>query len=91
MKKLQLVPLTEKQKEIMVFVTQFIRRNGFAPRYIDIALGTEAKTPGAIAGILNALQKKGYIQYEANKHRGLFLSPITYKLTNRQVKNIAVV
>jgi len=91
MKKLQLNPLTEKQKEVLIFVAQFIRKNGFSPRYVDIATGTEARTPGAIAGILNALQKKEYITYEACKHRGIFLSPIIYKLTNRQIKNIAII
>ena len=91
MKKLQLAPLTENQKEVFIYVTQYIRKNGFSPRYIDIANDTSARTSGAIAGILNGLANKGYINYEKNKHRGLFLSVITERLNNRQIKNIAII
>ena len=91
MKKLQLAPLTEKQKEVFIYVTQYIRKHGFAPRYIDIANETSANTAGAIAGTLNGLANKGYLNYEKNKHRGLFLSATTEKLNNRQIKNITVI
>ncbi|MCK5023326.1 MAG: hypothetical protein KAS04_04085 [Candidatus Aenigmarchaeota archaeon] len=60
---------TERQMQIMEFISGFFKRNLCVPTYREI--GSEFRIPwtNAILDHLRALEKKGWIQLEPNKGR----------------------
>ena len=62
--------LTERQKEIVNHIDEYIKQNGFSPSIRDIALHFEISAKGAHDHIL-ALEKKGAIKRHFKKSRSL--------------------
>lgn len=64
--------LTDKQQQIISFITDFIMEKGYPPTIREVALGFEITAKGAYDH-LKALEKKGYIKTSKNQSRGLEL------------------
>jgi len=62
--------ITEKQQEILDYIIDYVKKNGYPPTKPDIAkhLGKNATL---IVLQLNALEKKGYIKLSPNVARGI--------------------
>ncbi len=68
--------LTDKQRDIFDFISNYIKENGFPPSVRDIGHGVGLTSPASVHMHLQALQKKGYIERSGGKNRGLtILSP----------------
>ncbi len=68
--------LTDKQREIFDFISNYIKENGFPPAVRDIGHGVGLTSPASVHMHLQALQKKGYIERSGGMNRGLkILSP----------------
>ena len=64
--------LTDKQKEILDFVSEFSRREGMAPTIFEISERFKIKSATAFAHV-RALQRKGFVN-RSSKARSLTLS-----------------
>lgn len=68
--------LTERQRQVLVFVEGFCGRQGYPPTVREVAAHFGIQ-PRAAADHLTALKKKGYLHREPGRSRGLVLSPRT--------------
>lgn len=60
--------LTEKQKEVLEYITRFKEVNGYSPSMREIARGTyTGVTP--VHTIMEELKDKGYIDYKPRQSR----------------------
>ena len=62
--------LTDRQREMLEFIKQYIAEKGYPPTYreIGVALGVD---PGAIYQKVIALEKRGYLRLKPGKPRTL--------------------
>ena len=63
--------LTNRQKQVLDFITSFIRDEGYPPTRSDICKALGFKSPNAAEDHLKALQKKGVIELQAGSSRGI--------------------
>lgn len=63
--------LTDRQKEVLEFITNFLSEHSYPPTVADIASHFGFASPNAAASHLNALRKKGYIHTEPRASRGI--------------------
>lgn len=76
--KMLLKHLTEKQKQVYLFIRDYILSHKHSPyiREIQEALGISSHK--SVIDRLLALEKKGYIKRKLNKHRSIVLSKNNY-------------
>lgn len=65
--------MTERQKEVLTFISAFTAENGFAPSYREIGTSLNI-TPNAVRSKLQALQAKGCITVPAGRQRAIALT-----------------
>lgn len=65
--------LTERQKEILEFIRQFIDETGYPPTLRDISRKFGMSSTFGVQRHIDALTKKGYLSKESNTSRGLCL------------------
>jgi repressor LexA len=63
--------LTDRQREILDFITQSIRERGYPPTLREIGIHFGIKSTNGVNDHLRALEKKGYLQREDLKSRAL--------------------
>ncbi len=67
--------LTERQKQILDFVSEFLRENGIAPTHLEIRREFGFRSYGTVHKHLKLLREKGYLRGGWNQKRGLELTP----------------
>src|SRR5664279_3372671 len=67
--------LTDRQREILDFITQSIRERGYPPTLREIGLHFGIRSTNGVNDHLRALEKKGHLQREDLKSRAL--RPVT--------------
>ncbi len=63
--------LTERQNEILTYITQFREENGFPPTLREIGKKFSISSTFGVKRHLDALVKKGYLTIESNASRGI--------------------
>ena len=63
--------LTRRQKELMDFLSEFIRKNGYSPSYEEIASGLNLASLATVHKHIQALQAKSYLRRSFNHSRSL--------------------
>jgi repressor LexA len=71
--------LTRRQKELMVFLDGFIRRNGYSPSYEEIASGLELASLATVHKHIQALETKQYLKRSYNHSRSLEITEKYFK------------
>ena len=61
---------TEKQKKILDFIDNYIRKNNISPSFTDIARASGIST-GTVRDQLSLLQKKGLLSWAPNTKRSI--------------------
>ena len=69
-------PLTQRQKQILKFISQFIEKNKFPPTRSELSRHFGFKSPNAAEAHLRALEKKAVIGIERGVSRGITLLPL---------------
>jgi REP element-mobilizing transposase RayT len=64
-------PLTERQQQVLEFVEDHVRRNGFPPTLREIGTALGLPNVNAVRGHVEALEKKGYLAKDPDKARSL--------------------
>lgn len=70
-------PLTKRQKEILVFISDHIQSAGFPPTRNDLSKHFGFRSPNAAESHLRALENKGVIRIEAGQSRGITLTGLS--------------
>lgn len=63
-------PLTQRQEEVLEFITHFIEHHRYAPTYRELGDHFQVTLNG-IRGHLMALQRKGYVEWQPHCARTL--------------------
>ena len=63
--------LTKRQKEILDFITYYLKDNDYAPSYMEIADHLGVSSPATIHQHVKALEEKGYLKANLNQKRAL--------------------
>jgi repressor LexA len=81
------LPLTQRQKQALDYITKYIQENGYSPALKDVAgfLGTENLSTAQY--FIEQLSQKGYLKRETYKNRGI--SPISQSQTVQLLGYIA--
>jgi repressor LexA len=66
--------LTKRQKEILDFLTEFIRREGYSPSMEEIAAHFGFASLNAVYKHLEALEARGFLTRDSNRARSIELS-----------------
>ncbi len=67
------MPLTPTQKEILNFLTRFLRKHGSAPTIAEIQEHLDFSSPASVHEQLSALENEGVIRRQKRVHRGIEL------------------
>ena len=59
-----MLPRTQRQKEILDFITRFLERHGYVPSYTQIARQFGVKSRATIAKHIAALERRGLLSRE---------------------------
>jgi repressor LexA len=65
--------LTERQKQVLKWIEESIKRSGQAPTVRELQTKLGCSAPMGVVSHLNALEMKGYIERVDNKARGILL------------------
>jgi len=71
--------LTRRQKEVIDFLDNFIRSNGYSPSFEEIAEGLGLASIATVHKHLTALESKGYLKRSYNQSRALDISNKYYR------------
>jgi repressor LexA len=63
--------ITEKQRNVLEFINAYIKLKGYAPSYMDIAVGLNLKSKSNIHRIVHELKKRGFLQIKPHLVRSL--------------------
>jgi len=64
-----MITLTDRQAEVLRFISDYIKLHGFSPSYRDIAFALGNISTNAVNDHLNILINRGYIKKEPGKSR----------------------
>jgi repressor LexA len=73
------MPLTKRQKEVMEFITEFVRDNGYSPSYEELAAGLKLASVATVHKHVSSLEAKQYLNRAYNQSRSL-------QVTNRYLQ-----
>lgn len=74
MKEKNLQSLSSRQQNILKFVVDFIKENGYAPSVREVAKNCSISSPSIVQYHLNILKRKGYISRGRNISRSIDLA-----------------
>ncbi len=66
-------PLTDRQRQVLDFIVEHTRENGYPPSVRDIGDAIGLSSPSTVHAHLAALQDKGYLQRDTAKPRAISL------------------
>lgn len=66
-----MMSLTEKQKNVLGFIEQFTKENGYPPSVREIGAAVGLTSTATVHGYLERLEKKGYLDRAALKTRAM--------------------
>jgi repressor LexA len=69
------MPLTRRQKQILLFIEQYIHTNKIAPSFEEIAEEFDLNSLATVHEHLSNLERKGYIHRAHNERRAIELVP----------------
>ncbi len=70
-------PLTKRQNQILLFISEHIDNIGFPPTRNELSAHFGFRSPNAAESHLRALEKKGVIQIERGRSRGITLTALS--------------
>lgn len=63
--------LTRRQKQVLDFISGFVRKNGYSPSYEEIADGVTLASLATVHKHISALERKGYVRRGFNQSRSI--------------------
>jgi len=78
--------LTQRQKDVLNFITKYSETHGISPSFADIAVGAKCKSKARVYDFLRILRDRGYIDYAPKKARSI---TVLFPRDNPDRENIA--
>lgn len=75
--------LTKKQKEVLDFITEYVRENGYSPTQKEIQENFGFKSLGSVQDYIKYLTTGGYLQNDSHSVRGLM--PATVQQNTEEI------
>ncbi len=66
-----MVELTQKEKEVFGYISECVKKNGYAPSVRDICSAVGIKSTSSVHDYIRRLEAKGYIKKSSGKSRAL--------------------
>jgi repressor LexA len=63
--------LTKKQRDLLIFINDYIQKTGLSPSFEEMKLGLDLKSKSGIHRLINALVERGFLERLPNKARAL--------------------
>lgn len=76
--------ITTRQKEVLNFLYQSIKDNGFPPTFEELKIKLNISSNQAIIDHLVALEKKQLIKRDEGSARGIFILPLGYEAIKKE-------
>jgi len=83
--------LTEKQREILQFIKDYILCKNYPPSVREICDAVDLRSTSSVHAQLNNLEVKGYIRRDKDKSRTIEIIDEDFSPTRREIANIPVV
>lgn len=83
----EILPLTQRQKEVLDFINKFLQTNGYSPSLKETARFLKTNNLSTAQYFIDQLIMKGYLKKETYKNRGI--SPVANNLTTHLLGFIA--
>lgn len=83
-----MLPSTERQREILEYITSFTRRHGYVPSYAQIARFLGLSSKATVARHIEALEKRGLL--ERKRENGAFEIDLRVDETSGQLCEVAL-
>jgi len=83
--------LTQKQKETLDFIKNFVARNGSAPLITELSKNLKLKSLRSVTQRLESLEAKGFIRRDRFKHRGITLTEDINPLSSEGTIRVPVI
>ena len=77
-----MIKLTQRESEMLEFITEFTRTNSYPPSVRDIQQGLGYKSTSTVHNYLERLNEKGAINKSSGKSRGLRPGDLTPEQKN---------
>ncbi len=84
-------PLTPRQREILEYVAQSIRRTGIVPSVREIGGALGMRSPSTVHQHLSALARKGYLRRDGDRMRVLEITGRTVRVNDEEVVSLPLV
>ena len=63
--------LTRKQRDLLIFINDYIQKTGLSPSFEEMKIGLDLKSKSGIHRLINALVERGFLERLPNKARAL--------------------
>ena len=63
--------LTKKQRDLLMYINDYIQKTGLSPSFEEMKLGLDLKSKSGIHRLINALVERGFLERLPNKARAL--------------------
>ncbi|TAL27233.1 MAG: transcriptional repressor LexA [Alphaproteobacteria bacterium] len=63
--------LTKKQRDLLIFINDYIQKTGLSPSFEEMKIGLDLKSKSGIHRLINALVERGFLERLPNKARAL--------------------
>jgi repressor LexA len=78
---MELLGITKKQHECLMFIDKYILRNGYSPSYEEIMKGLGIKSKSGVHRMTTALVERGRIRMKNGGHRSIEVAPVPKRKT----------
>ncbi len=68
--------LTQRRKEVLQYIAQFMEENAFAPSFREIGSACNISSTSTVSGDVHALIKKGYLSMDSTAYRSLRVADV---------------
>jgi repressor LexA len=74
--------LTKKQRDLLLFIDDYIRKTGLSPSFEEMKIGLDLKSKSGIHRLINALVERGFLERLPNKARALEVKKLPENVAN---------
>ena len=78
--------LTQKQKELLLFIHERMQEQGVPPSFDEMKVALDLKSKSGIHRLITALVKRGFIRRHPHRARAIEVINLPEKSTNNQRK-----
>ena len=79
--------LTPSQRDLLLFIADFIGTKGYSPSFIEMRDGMGLASTGAVASLIGGLEERGHVSRLPGRHRSIALTDVPPSLTERSVSH----